>query len=251
MPWKLKDLKPNPENPRTISRVAFSRLKQSIARDPKFMVIRPIVIDENNVIMGGHQRVRACISLGMKEVPDEWVRRADDLTDEEKRRFILLDNSPEEVSGGFDLAKVNAHFADAVKSLREQFNGHFEEFDDSAKNACRVLKEKDEKYKRFIEARQKSHQHGENAGETDFYVVLVMQSAEQKRHFVSDLEENGLEVRYGKFVDGTAFAEMLAMPVPPEEPPPLKAPFDNALAEMPNVETEGERKSKQAKPKRG
>lgn len=239
MPWKLKDLKPNPENPRTISRVAFSRLKQSIARDPKFMVIRPVVIDENNVIMGGHQRVRACISLGMKEVPDEWVRRADDLTEEEKRRFILLDNSPEEVSGGFDLAKVNAHFSDAVKSLREQFNGHFEEFDDSAKNACRVLKEKDEKYKRFIEARQKSHQHGENAAGVGYYFVVVCQNRAQNEEFLSVLAGNGVPVEYGIFVDGVALSERIGVELPPCQDQPLKVPFDQSLADM-SMEPGGE-----------
>jgi hypothetical protein len=38
-------------------------------------------------------RFKALTELDYKEVPDEWVKRADTLTDEEKKRFIISDNS--------------------------------------------------------------------------------------------------------------------------------------------------------------
>jgi hypothetical protein len=41
-------------------------------------------------------RLKALQHLGFKEIPDTWVRKANELTDEEKRRFIIADN----VSGG-------------------------------------------------------------------------------------------------------------------------------------------------------
>ena len=37
-------------------------------------------------------RYRAIKALGMTEIPDNWVRVADGLTEEEKRRFVIEDN---------------------------------------------------------------------------------------------------------------------------------------------------------------
>jgi DNA modification methylase len=46
------------------------------------------------MILGGNMRFKALKELKYKEVPDEWVKRADSLTDEEKQRFIIEDNVP-------------------------------------------------------------------------------------------------------------------------------------------------------------
>ena len=58
------------------------------------MSLRPIVIDAKGIILGGNMRYRAIKELGYKEIPDEWVKRADELTDEEEHRFIIEDNVP-------------------------------------------------------------------------------------------------------------------------------------------------------------
>lgn len=70
----------------------FAKLKQSIQDFPKMMSLRPIVIDNIGMILGGNMRYRALQELGFKEIPDNWVKRADELTAEEKRRFIIADN---------------------------------------------------------------------------------------------------------------------------------------------------------------
>lgn len=57
------------------------------------MTLRPIVIDDDGVVLGGNMRLEALKSLGKKKIPDEWVKKASDLTDEEKKRFIISDNS--------------------------------------------------------------------------------------------------------------------------------------------------------------
>lgn len=232
MPWKASELKPNPKNPRVISRVALSRLKESIRRDPKFMEMRPIIIDEENMILGGHQRLKACMSLGMKELPDGWVRRFENLTEEEKKRFLLIDNSPEEISGAFDTSKVDEWFKDTVKEIKKTFSGNFENFDENlGSNAARVLKQEDEAYKEFKAARKKSHEHGTDALDVDFYVCLVFDSAAQKQEFL-DAMELSEEARYGKFVDGVAFSEGLGIQLTPSEEKPLNTPFDQGLADM-------------------
>jgi len=89
---KLSDIKPNPNNPRIIRDARFAKLKQSIEQFPKMLALRPIVIDGSNVALGGNMRLRALKELGYKEIPDEWVRRADELTPDEQRRFIIVDN---------------------------------------------------------------------------------------------------------------------------------------------------------------
>lgn len=56
------------------------------------MELRPMITDDDNFIIGGNQRYGALKELGYTEVPREWVKKASDLTEEEKKRFIILDN---------------------------------------------------------------------------------------------------------------------------------------------------------------
>jgi ParB-like chromosome segregation protein Spo0J len=89
---KLKDIKPNPNNPRVLRDEKFQKLKQSITEFPKMLALRPMVIDENNVVLGGNMRLRALQELGFTDVEEAWVKRSSDLTEEEKKRFIIADN---------------------------------------------------------------------------------------------------------------------------------------------------------------
>jgi len=89
---KLKDIKPNPNNPRVLRDDKFQKLKQSITEFPKMLSLRPMVIDENNVVLGGNMRLRALKELGFTDIDEAWVKRSSDLTEEEKKRFIIADN---------------------------------------------------------------------------------------------------------------------------------------------------------------
>lgn len=89
---KLSDIKANPNNPRLIKDEKFKKLVKSIKEFPKMMALRPMVINADSVVLGGNMRLKALKKLGYKEIPDEWVRRADELTDDEQRRFIIADN---------------------------------------------------------------------------------------------------------------------------------------------------------------
>jgi DNA modification methylase len=51
--------------------------------------LRPIVVDENNIVLGGNMRLKACIEVGLKEV---FIVKADDLTEQQKDEFIVKDN---------------------------------------------------------------------------------------------------------------------------------------------------------------
>ena len=99
-----------PGNPRTISDAALARLAESIRRDPEFMRLRPIVIDADGIVIGGNQRLRACSEiLGMTDLPDGWVIRADNLTEEQRRRFTLVDNVQ---AGEWDMGALAEGYAD-------------------------------------------------------------------------------------------------------------------------------------------
>jgi len=91
---KLSEIHINPNNPRIIKDDRFKKLVKSISEFPKMMELRPIIVDADGMILGGNMRFKALLELGYKEVPDEWVRRAETLTEDEKRRFIIEDNLP-------------------------------------------------------------------------------------------------------------------------------------------------------------
>jgi len=99
---RLDSLTLNPDNPRTLSKAAFEKLKDSIKRDPEFMPLRPIVIDEHRMILGGNQRYRAIQALGRKTIPATWVQDGSKLTKEQKKRFILVDNYIKGMAGDWD-----------------------------------------------------------------------------------------------------------------------------------------------------
>ena len=89
---KLSEIKPNPNNPRVIKDYQFEKLCKSIQEFPKMMELRPIIVDDNNTVLGGNMRLRALQKLGYKDIPDTWVKKASELTEEEKRRFVIADN---------------------------------------------------------------------------------------------------------------------------------------------------------------
>lgn len=89
---KLSDIKSNPNNPRVIKDDRFAKLVKSIKEFPKMMELRPMVVNSDNIVLGGNMRLKALKEAGYKEVPEEWVKNADSLTDEEQRRFIIADN---------------------------------------------------------------------------------------------------------------------------------------------------------------
>lgn len=66
---KISDIKTNDNNPRYITDEKFAKLVQSIKDFPEMLELRPIMIDENGVALGGNMRLKACNELGMKKVP--------------------------------------------------------------------------------------------------------------------------------------------------------------------------------------
>ncbi len=86
---KLSAIKQNPNNPRSINKDKFAKLVKSIEEFPRMLELRPIVLNKDNIVLGGNMRLKACKQIGLTEVP---VVYADDLTEEEQRQFIIKDN---------------------------------------------------------------------------------------------------------------------------------------------------------------
>jgi len=116
---KLSKIKPNPNNPRLIKDIKFLKLVKSILTLPEMLKLRPIVLDENNMILGGNMRYKALQHINTLNVLNElesfnleadrlvylldyWNKfkeskevetiQAKDLTDEQKNEFIIKDN---------------------------------------------------------------------------------------------------------------------------------------------------------------
>ena len=88
----LESIRRNPDNPRQISEERLAKLMKSVEEFPAMMALRPIVVDSTGLILGGNMRYEALKRLKMLDIPDEWVKVADELSDDEKKRFIIEDN---------------------------------------------------------------------------------------------------------------------------------------------------------------
>lgn len=125
---KLTKLKVNSENPRTITKDKFEKLINSILVFPRMLEIRPIVVDGDYTALGGNQRTEALKAIAKMEITtiaerltdvsdfqrmskaeqedlirywDAWllgdkkvsVIKADELTEDERKQFIIKDNA--------------------------------------------------------------------------------------------------------------------------------------------------------------
>ena len=115
---KTSQVKLNPANPRIIRDEKYRKLLQSVAQFPAMLDVRGIVVDAQNMILGGNQRWRAILDLlkmpeqelrqacgdnqaamtlwevirEKKAVPANWILDASKFTADEIRRFIIADN---------------------------------------------------------------------------------------------------------------------------------------------------------------
>jgi DNA modification methylase len=87
--WKVSEVKANPNNPRVIKDDKFKKLVKSIQDFPEMLELRPIVVNNDGIVLGGNMRLKACKEAGLKEVP---VIKAEDLTEDQQKEFIIKDN---------------------------------------------------------------------------------------------------------------------------------------------------------------
>lgn len=88
---KLSDIRPYPGNPRK-NDAAVDAVAASI---DQCTYISPIIVDENGVILAGHTRYKALRKLKRRQAE---VVIAEGLTEDQKRKFRLLDNKVGELA---------------------------------------------------------------------------------------------------------------------------------------------------------
>tara|TARA_R110002110_G_scaffold14926_1_gene68308 strand:- start:48 stop:695 length:648 start_codon:yes stop_codon:yes gene_type:complete len=74
---KISKVKGNPKNPRIIKNDKFKTLKHSIKTLPNYMKLRPVIVDEEMMVLGGNMRLKASIDLGKKEIWTDMFTQAD------------------------------------------------------------------------------------------------------------------------------------------------------------------------------
>ena len=234
-------------NPRTITDEAFTGLKNSIERDGDFMALRPIIVDEGGVVIGGNQRFKALRDLGYDRIPDEWIKQAthedgSPLTDEEKQRFILIDNSPEGISGtndyaamvegfsldllrdvGIDLAKI-----ELPEETREEFEGKAAEEIETES----PIGEESETLKELHRKRDESKKKFEDMTDFGFYAVLVFMSNDQRKAFGRWCADHDVRAKYsGMYVNGEDFAQAVKIKLPKDTGAAIRERLPNAVLE--------------------
>ena len=113
---KIQEVKLNPNNPRLIKDDKFKKLVQSIKDFPEMLNIRPIVVNQDMIILGGNMRYKACKEAGLKEVPIIIA----DLTEAQQREFLIKDNTSggewdwEVLANEWDSEQLNAWGLDLV-----------------------------------------------------------------------------------------------------------------------------------------
>lgn len=224
-------------NPRNITKVAFSNLCESIYRDPDFMVARPIIIDENNDILGGNQRYTALQELHSQlnemggevagdwkkikagEIPDNWVQQVIGWDDEKKKRFNLIDNSPAGIAGTFDYDILKQEFGidiitasgiDVSEMMDSQELGDFTKSlaQKAEESEYGEQSEENQMFEDYKAAKQESKDLIADNEAVHYICTFVFQSLEQKNDF---LKKSGISAEYGLFANGLELAEKMGI----------------------------------------
>lgn len=86
---KTTDIHANENNPRILKDDKFKKLVQSIKDFPEMLEIRPIVVNNDMMVLGGNMRLKAIQEIGLKEIP---IIKAENLTEDQQREFLIKDN---------------------------------------------------------------------------------------------------------------------------------------------------------------
>lgn len=128
----ISEVKPNPNNPRIIKDDKFAKLVQSIKDFPKMLEIRPIVVNSDMIVLGGNMRLKACKEAGLKKV---HIIKAEDLTEEQQREFIIKDNVSggewnwEQLANEWDVEQLDAWGLDVPDFTAEEIKAEEDDFD--------------------------------------------------------------------------------------------------------------------------
>jgi site-specific DNA-methyltransferase (adenine-specific) len=94
--------------------------------------IRPIVVNADMIVLGGNMRLKACKEAGLKKV---HIIKADDLTEEQQREFIIKDNVSggewdwEQLANEWDVEQLDAWGLDVPDFTSQEIEAEEDDFD--------------------------------------------------------------------------------------------------------------------------
>jgi len=144
----ISSIKENDANPRFINKHKFQKLVNSVKEFPEMLSLRPIVVDKDNIILGGNMRYKACKEIGLKEV---YIIQAADLDDKQAQEFIIKDN----VGFGEWDWDILANTFDNVE-LKEWGLDVWQPEEEVSNNTDYSLNTAEEKLNRFLDAKIKN-----------------------------------------------------------------------------------------------
>tara|TARA_R110000824_G_scaffold15839_1_gene66456 strand:+ start:5492 stop:6136 length:645 start_codon:yes stop_codon:yes gene_type:complete len=106
---KIAEITVNTENPRTINKKEFNKLKKSIKEAPFMLKLKPLTVNEDMVILGGNMRYRAMLELGHKEVNYQVLTEADIKEAISEYKTIGVKKERQDIIDEF-LIKDNTHY---------------------------------------------------------------------------------------------------------------------------------------------
>jgi ParB-like chromosome segregation protein Spo0J len=156
---KIGSVKLNPNNPRLIKDDKYEKLLRSVREFPEMLQLRPIVVNDDMVVLGGNMRLKACKEAGLKTVP---IIRASELTEDQQREFIVKDNVGygewdwEMLANGWDADKLEEWGLD-ISDFNHKNESEHDDLSDKIKSEFRIEvicaneKEQEITYNKLIE----------------------------------------------------------------------------------------------------
>jgi ParB-like chromosome segregation protein Spo0J len=155
----INTVKANPNNPRIIKDDKFAKLVKSINEFPQMLNLRPIVVNDDMVVLGGNMRLKACKEAGLKEIP---IIKASELTEQQQKEFIVKDNvgygewdwndlannwdSEQLIDWGLDIPGFKIEEEKEMEDLSEKLKSEFK-----IEIICKDEAEQEQTYNKLIE----------------------------------------------------------------------------------------------------
>ena len=155
----INTVKANPNNPRIIKDDKFAKLVKSINEFPQMLNLRPIVVNDDMVVLGGNMRLKACKEAGLKEIP---IIKASELTEQQQKEFIVKDNVGygewdwEDLANNWDSEQLTEWGLD-IPGFKIEEENEMEDLSDKLKSEfkieiiCKDETEQEQTYNKLIE----------------------------------------------------------------------------------------------------
>jgi ParB-like chromosome segregation protein Spo0J len=206
----ITKLKPYPDNAKKHIASQIDAIAKSIK---EFGFVGVVIVDETNTILAGHGRVAGAKKAGLTTVP---CLKYTNLTEKQKRLFVIADNRLAEVGGGWDEKILEKEIQDILKNTDYDIGefGFDEQFvyDIISKNLEENSEVSDEVAEKFPQMELQ-------AFESYDYIVLffkdsrdflnVAQRIGVKRVLMNRPEDKTKKVGIGRLIRGEKIIELL------------------------------------------